>query len=112
MQQLQDQQEIMGAIADLIIEIFAMESAILRADKMASKSSADIAIAMARIYASTALERIELMARRIVAAVAEGDMLRTQTAILRRLVKYDLLDTVGLRRKVAKHMIRAGKYSL
>jgi butyryl-CoA dehydrogenase len=112
MQQLQDQQEIMGAIADLIIEIFAMESAILRADKMASKSSADIPITIARIYASTALERIELMARRIVGAVAEGDMLRTQTTILRRLAKYDLLDTVGLRRKVAKHMIRAGKYSL
>lgn len=112
MQQLADQQEVMGAIADIIIEIFAMESAILRADKMSAKSTSEVPVAMARIYASVAMERIEMAARRIIAAVAEGDMLRTQVAILRRLAKHDPTDTIALRRKVAAHVIRAGKYSL
>ena len=113
MAKLADEQEVMGAIADQIIEVFAMESAILRAEKLASgKGSADIAVAMARIYASTAFEKIELAARKIIAAVAEGDMLRTQLTILRRLSKHDSTDTISLRRQVAQHVIRAGKYAL
>jgi butyryl-CoA dehydrogenase len=112
MQQLSDQQEVMSAIADMIIEIFAMESAMLRAEKMSSKSIAEIPVAMAQIYASTAVEKIELAARRVIAAVAEGDMLRTQSAILRRLAKHEFTNTIALRRKVAEHVIGAGKYSL
>jgi butyryl-CoA dehydrogenase len=102
----------MGAIADMIIEVFAMESAILRADKLSSKTTAEIPVAMARIYASAAMEKIEMAARRVIAAVAEGDMLRTQLAILRRLAKHDPADTIALRRQVAQHVIRAGKYAL
>src|SRR5215472_12194023 len=95
MQALADQQEVMGAIADMIIEVFAMESAILRADKLAAKSGAEIPVAMARIYAAVAMEKIELAARRVIATVAEGDMLRTQLAILRRLAKHDPADTIA-----------------
>ena len=109
---LSDQQEVMGAIADCILEVFAMESAILRAEKLSARSSAEIPIAMARIYSSHAIEKIELSARRIIAAVAEGDMLRTQVAILRRLAKHDPTDTIALGRQVAQHLIRAGKYAL
>ena len=112
MQALADQQEVMGAIADMIIEVFAMESAILRADKLAAKSSAEVPVAMARIYAAVAMEKIELTARKVIATVAEGDMLRTQLAILRRLAKHDPADTITLRRQVAQHVIRAGKYAL
>lgn len=111
MQQLADQQEVMGAIADMVIEVYAMESAILRAEKAAQKGAAEISIAMAAIYAEVAMEKIELAARRILAAVAEGDMLRTQMTILRRLAKHDPADTIGLRRQVAQHVIRAGKYA-
>ena len=57
MQQLADQQEVMGAIADMIIEVFAMESAILRAEKLSAKSTAEIPVAMARIYTSVAMEK-------------------------------------------------------
>ena len=108
-QQLAEQQEVMSAIADMVIEIFAMESAILRAEKMSEKS---VPIAMAGIYASTAMARVELAARCIVAAVAEGDTLRTQSAILRRLAKHDFTNTIALRRQVAQHVIQAGKYAL
>jgi butyryl-CoA dehydrogenase len=108
---LADQQEVMGAIADMIIEVYAMESGILRAEKMSAKA-AEIPVAMARIYAATAFEKIELAARKIINAVAEGDMLRTQLTILRRLSKHDGADTIGLRRQVAAHVIKAGKYAL
>jgi butyryl-CoA dehydrogenase len=112
MQKLADEQEVMGAIADMIIEVFAMESAILRAEKLAGKGSAEIPIAMARIYAAGAMEKIELAARRIISAVAEGDMLRTQLTILRRLAKHDPVNTIALRRQVAEHVIKAGKYAI
>lgn len=113
MQQLADQQEVMAAIADMVIEAYAMESGILRADKILSgKGSADIATAMARVYAEKAMEKIEISARRVLAAVAVGDMLRTQLTILRRLAKHDPADTIGLRRQIAQHVLRAGKYAL
>ncbi len=113
---LADQQEIMGAIADCVLEVYAMESAILRAEKLAEKldgkGSSATPVAMARIYASTAIEKIELLSRRILAAVAEGDNLRTQATILRRLAKHEPIDTIGLRRQVAEHVLSAGKYTV
>jgi butyryl-CoA dehydrogenase len=120
MQQIADEQEVMGAISDMIIEVFAMESAILRAEKIAAGNSvagqgseaSAIYVAMARIYADKAMSTIELSARKVIAAVAEGDMLRTQLTILRRLSKHDSADTINLRRQVARHVIQAGKYSL
>ena len=115
MQQIADEQEVMGAIADMIIEVFAMESAILRAEKIRAAQGDDAAatyIAMARIYADKAMSVIELSARKVIAAIAEGDMLRTQMTILRRLAKHEPADTISLRRQVARHVIQAGKYSL
>ena len=112
MAKIAEEQEVMGAIADMIIEVFAMESAILRAEKLARKGSADIPVALARIYAADALDKIELSARKIIAAVAEGDTLRTQLTILRRLAKHDSTDTIALRRQVAQHVIKAGKYAI
>ncbi len=112
---LADEQEVMAALADMIIEVFTMESAILRAEKIAAKSSAGapaIAVALARLYAAKAMNTIELAARKVVAAAAEGDMLRTQMTILRRLAKHDPADTIGLRREAAAHVVRAGKYTL
>jgi len=58
------------------------------------------------------METIELAARREIAAVAEGDMLRTQLTILRRLAKHDPADTIALRRQVAGHVVKAGRYAL
>ncbi len=111
MQAIQDQQEIMGAIADMVIETYAMESALLRAQKLAARNgNADLAIAMARVYLSGAMEKIESNARRVVAAVAEGDMLRSQIAIVRRLAKHEPFNTIALREQIAQRIIEAGKY--
>jgi alkylation response protein AidB-like acyl-CoA dehydrogenase len=115
MQAIQDQQEVMGAIADMTIETYAMESAVLRAQKLVqSKGERDAAlvIAMTRVYLTQAMEKIEAAAKRVIAAVAEGDMLRTQLAILRRLAKYEPFNTIELRQKIAQRAIEVGKYSL
>ncbi|PYV58913.1 MAG: acyl-CoA dehydrogenase [Acidobacteria bacterium] len=115
MQAIQDQQEIMGAIADMVIEIYAMETALLRALKIVEqKSEADAAlpIAMTRVYLSLSMEKIESAARRIIAAVADGDMLRTQLAILRRLSKHDPFNVIELRQQIAQKVIERGKYAL
>ncbi len=115
MQNLADQQEVMGAIADCVIQVYAMESGILRAEKLvASKgeTSAAAAIAMARFYAAKAMQTVEASVRKVVAAVAEGDMLRTQMAIVRRLAKHEPADTIGLGRQIARHVLAAGRYSV
>jgi len=115
MQAIQDQQEIMGAIADMVTEIYAMETALLRALKIVEqKSEADAAlpIAMTRVYLSLSMEKIESAARRIIAAVADGDMLRTQLAILRRLSKHDPFNVIELRQQIAQKVIERGKYAL
>jgi alkylation response protein AidB-like acyl-CoA dehydrogenase len=115
MQAIQDQQEIMGAIADMTIETYAMESAVLRAQKLSEtkgETAAGLAIAMTRVYLSQAFEKIESAARKVIAAVAEGDMLRTQLAILRRLAKYEPFNTIELRQQIAQRMIERGKYTL
>ncbi len=115
MQAIQDHQEVMGAIADITIETYAMESAVLRAQKLVEskgEKNAGLAIAMTRVYLTSAMEKVEASAKRIIAAVAEGDMLRTQLAILRRLAKYEPFNTIELRQQIAQRAIEVGKYSL
>jgi butyryl-CoA dehydrogenase len=112
---LAEQQEIMAALADAISEVYTLESCIVRAEKlMASRgeTGAAQAIAMTRYYAAKAFAVVEASARKTVAAVAEGDMLRTQMAIVRRLAKHEPADTVALGRAIAKHMIVAGRYTV
>ncbi len=120
MQAIQDQQEVMGAIADMTIEIYAMESAVLRAQKMVEgvssskpgEASAALALAMTRVYLTQALEKVEGAAKKVIADVAEGDMLRTQLAIVRRLSKHEPFNTIALRQQIAQKTIEAGKYRL
>ena len=120
MQTIQDQQEVMGAIADMTIEIYAMESAVLRAQKMVEgvssskqgEAAAALPIAMTRVYLTQALEKVEAAAKKVMADVAEGDMLRTQLAIVRRLSKHEPFNTIALRQQIAQKTIEAGRYRL
>jgi alkylation response protein AidB-like acyl-CoA dehydrogenase len=115
LQAIQDQQEIMGAIADVVIEIYGMESAVLRAQKMASnqgEAAAALPITMTRVYLAQAMEKIEAASRKIIPAVADGDMLRSQLAILRRLAKYEPFNTIELCQQIAQKVIERGKYTL
>ncbi|MGC2499308.1 MAG: acyl-CoA dehydrogenase family protein [Acidobacteriaceae bacterium] len=107
---LQDQQEIMGALADILIEILVMESAILRAEKC--RQSHPIGIPLAQLTTARSFRIVSSAAERILGAVAEGDMLRTQMAIFRRLTKHEPANTVALGRTIAEHMLAAERYTL
>ena len=111
MMALSDQQEVMGAIADIIIEAYAIDSVVLRTRKLtASNSESPLPQAMTQVYINCAMERIEASARKVIAAIAEGDTLRTQLAILKRLSKFQPYNTVALRRQIAARILEAGKY--
>jgi butyryl-CoA dehydrogenase len=108
MNALADQQEIMADLADMIMEVYALESALLRARKMRPS----LGTLATQYYAALAMNVIEAAARRVIAAVAEGDMLRTQLAILHRLLKHEPANMVETGRALARLAIDAGKYPL
>ncbi len=109
---LQEQQEVMADLADMIAQVYALESALLRARKMAhaGNSAAEAAAAMTGLVAEESMGVAEQAARRVLAACGEGDMLRTQLAILRRLARFTPGDAVGMSRIVARHAIELERY--
>jgi len=111
---LQDQQEVMADLADVLAQIYALESALLRARKLAKavNSAAQAAASMTGLLADETMGVAEQAARRVLAACAEGDLLRTHLAILRRLARFTPGDAVALSRTVAGHCIRLERYPL
>jgi len=112
---IQDKQEVMGAIADMTIEGYAMESAVLRTQKILEtkgEAAAALPLAMTRVFLMVSMTKLEAFARKVIADVAEGDMLRTQQAIVRRLAKHDMMNTIALRQQIAQATIDKGKYTL
>jgi alkylation response protein AidB-like acyl-CoA dehydrogenase len=109
---LTDEQEVLTVAADIIIDVFGAESALLRAldAKERELANADLQLDTARAIVSDASGRIELAARRGLATMAEGDVLRTQLAALRRLVKLTPINTVGIRRRLADETVARGGY--
>jgi alkylation response protein AidB-like acyl-CoA dehydrogenase len=114
-QGLEEQQEVLGLFADVAMELYALESAVIRTQKRALAQGEDRCRqqeAAVRCFAQDAMDKIEISARRLLAAVEEGDMLRTFLAALKRFSKRDAANTVALRREVAKAAIEAGGYPL
>ncbi len=111
---LQEEQEVMADLADTIIQIYALESALLRARKLAEgrKSTAEAAAAMTGLLADETMSLAEQAARRVLAACGEGDMLSTQLAILRRLARFTPGDAVGMSRTVARAAIALERYPI
>jgi alkylation response protein AidB-like acyl-CoA dehydrogenase len=111
---LQDQQEVMADLADIITQVFALESALLRARKLAAtgKSGGSLAADMTSLLADESIAMAEQTARRVLAACGEGDMLRTQLAILRRLARFTPVDAVALSHAVATQCVQLERYPL
>ncbi|MBW1771681.1 MAG: acyl-CoA dehydrogenase family protein [Deltaproteobacteria bacterium] len=115
MEKLADEQEIVALIADMIIEVFAMESILLRALKKARKDGeekAQIHVAVARVYVNDAFPKIDLMAKQIFAAISEGEELRTQLMALKRLARFTPINAIALRREIADSIIPVARYHL
>jgi alkylation response protein AidB-like acyl-CoA dehydrogenase len=115
MEKLAEQQEIIALIADMIIGIFAMESALLRALKKLQKEGeekAKIHIAATRVYINDTFPKLDLMARQILAAIAEAEELRTQLMGLKKFTRYTPINTIALRREIAESLIPVARYNL
>jgi alkylation response protein AidB-like acyl-CoA dehydrogenase len=103
-QALEKEQEVLAKIADMVIEIFAMESGLLRTLKVISKDGGQKAkyqISAVKVYVDETIPKIESWAKEILAHVEEGDMLRTQLAGVKKLARYQPIDAVSLRREIA-----------
>jgi len=112
-EKLADEQELIGALANIVMEIYAMESTLLRAQKAAAskgEAAASVMIDAARVFITDAAERVDHEAKRAIAAVHEGDMLTTQMAVLKRFGKRPAVDTIALRRRVAAAVQSQDRY--
>jgi len=112
MDKISDQQEVLAGLAEIVMEVYAMESATLRAQKMLARkaSSAPVALAACQSFVYDAADRVEKNARTVLSAVTEGDMLRTQLAVLKRFSKREPVNTIALHEQIAKAAIEAGRY--
>jgi alkylation response protein AidB-like acyl-CoA dehydrogenase len=111
-QKLADQQEVLMHLADILIDVYSAESAVLRAVAAANRRAprASLQIDAARVFVNDAGMRIEASARQALAAIVEGDTLRIMVAVLRRLFKMPPVNTVALRRRIADETVSRGAY--
>ena len=112
-EKLADEQELIGALANIVMEIYAMESALLRTQKAAAakgEAAVPVMIDAARVFIADAAERVDHEAKRAIAAVHEGDMLMTQMAVLKRFGKRPAVDTIALRRRIAAAVQAQDRY--
>jgi hypothetical protein len=114
MMELQNQQEVLLNAADIIIDAYAMETAILRAQKFAAgngETAAGRHVDMAGVFCNDAMQRIETKAKNTIAAIAEGDEMRTLLIALKRFTKNNSpINTIAARGRVADALISANKY--
>jgi alkylation response protein AidB-like acyl-CoA dehydrogenase len=110
---LSDEQEVLIGASNVIMDVFAMESAILRAQKLAAaqgEQAAALYLDMVRVFCNDAVGRVEAEAKSTLAATVEGDELRTLLAALKRFTKQTPVNTVAPRRRIADAMIKSNKY--
>jgi alkylation response protein AidB-like acyl-CoA dehydrogenase len=113
MMALEKEQEVIGALSNLVMDVYAMESVLLRTLKKLSTSAPETCaaeVAATRVFIYDACDRMEVEARRALARIAEGDTLRTQLAVLRRFLRRTPPDTIGLRRRVADRALELNRY--
>src|SRR6266566_1484695 len=106
-----DAQEVQANIADATIEVFAIESGIARAEKIAARGNGRAAVAadVVRVYASEAADRIAAAAKQVVAALAGRGGEPSLAARVQPLIRHDSIDTIAARRRIAEAVIEAGR---
>jgi alkylation response protein AidB-like acyl-CoA dehydrogenase len=112
-EQLAEQQEIVASLSNIVMDVYAMESCLRRAQKASASGSRAITATMVdatRVFLYDAVDRIEKEARTVLAAVTEGDTLVTQLAVLRRFAKHSPLDTIAIRRRLAAAVLSQDRY--
>lgn len=104
-------QEILMNISDILMEVMAMESSLLRSRKLAKARAGQIAATMTAVLLRESMDRVEVFARTISGACLAGDDLRKNMSVLRVLASYDPIDVIALRRRIAGRLLSAERYS-
>jgi butyryl-CoA dehydrogenase len=110
--EVRDQQELLGHIADVVIEAYAVESAAARAEKLRAKRGSEIAdpaLDSVRVYVTDSIDRVVHSARQITRAIGP-ERSRSMRALITRLGEFAGVDTVAARRRIADAVIAAGKH--
>ncbi|MGO4179752.1 acyl-CoA dehydrogenase family protein [Paenibacillus sp. TAF43_2] len=113
---LEQEQEVLCSLADLMINIFAMESALLRSQKIwkasrgAASEKTENVLAMTTVFVQEAMERVESLAKLALAALETGDGLQMQLSVLKKLMRAPISDTVALKRTIAARVINSEHY--
>lgn len=108
-----DEQEVLGHLADMLMETYAMESTLLRTEKIISKygeGKAQHVIDITKVFINDAVNRFDWSARQALAAFNEGDTLRTHLTALRRFTRHTPVNTAHLRRSIADRLSEKGEY--
>jgi alkylation response protein AidB-like acyl-CoA dehydrogenase len=107
---LEEQQEVLAAITDIAMNAFAMESVYLRAQKLAKLGKGEIVADVTSVFLREAMEIVESAARNALAGSSEGDALRTNMAVLKRFTKFEPVNAIAVRRRIAERLLAAGRY--
>ena len=111
-EKIADQQEVLMHLADMIIDTYSADSAVLRALSVSAKKlpKADLQVVAARVFVNDGAMRVEASARQALGAMTEGDMLRTSVSALKRLFKQMPINTAAMRRQLADESVTRGAY--
>ena len=107
---IEEQQEILAGITDISMNAFAMESVLLRTQKLARLHKGEVAGDLTQVFLREAVEIIESAARTVLAASSEGDALRTNLAVLKRFTKFEPVNAIAARRRIAARLLAADRY--
>jgi len=110
--ELEKQQELLMNISDITMEVFAMESTLLRSRKLAALGKGTNAANMCAVFLRDAMDRVEVSSRNVIGACSSGNALRENMAALRGLAGYDPVDAIALRRNIASRLLAAGCYTV
>ena len=107
---LEEQQEVLASITDIAMNAFAMESVYLRTQKLGALHKGEIAPDACSVFLREGMEIVESAARNVLAACSEGDALRTNLAVLKRFTKFEPVNAIAARRRIAERLLAAGRY--
>ncbi|WP_103104169.1 acyl-CoA dehydrogenase family protein [Brevibacillus reuszeri] len=114
-QAISKEQELLAFSADMLIELYAMDSVVKRTERAIDATGLENAqqkLEMTTVYVQEAFDRIEGWAKEALAAMEEGDDLRLRLSILKKLTRRTPINTVQLKRAIADRVIAAGEYSV
>jgi alkylation response protein AidB-like acyl-CoA dehydrogenase len=109
---LEKQQEVAMCMSDMVMEVFAMESILLRTHKLAASGKGKNAADMCSVFLRDAMDRIEISARTLLGACSDGVALRKNMAALRAFASYDPLNAISLRQNIATRLLANGSFTV